>query len=130
MLSFLRLIFSFGMSVQVVGLLPVGWWHSSQAKAEPGGPVQQSFRYRMYRYFLRNNAVCDAISWACVLNLLHLASVCAVIFLLSSKAGGVGLNLIGANRLILFDPDWYSEITTIPFSESQEPDYCSLISSY
>lgn len=28
------------------------------------------------------------------------------IFLLSSKAGGVGLNLIGGNRLILLDPDW------------------------
>lgn len=28
------------------------------------------------------------------------------IFLLSSKAGGCGLNLIGANRLVLFDPDW------------------------
>ena len=28
------------------------------------------------------------------------------IFLLSSKAGGVGLNLIGANTLIMFDPDW------------------------
>lgn len=28
------------------------------------------------------------------------------IFLLSSKAGGCGLNLIGANRLILMDPDW------------------------
>ena len=27
-------------------------------------------------------------------------------FLLSSKAGGVGLNLIGANRLIMVDPDW------------------------
>lgn len=27
-------------------------------------------------------------------------------FLLSAKAGGVGLNLIGANRLILFDCDW------------------------
>jgi DNA repair and recombination RAD54-like protein len=25
---------------------------------------------------------------------------------LSSKAGGCGLNLIGANRLIMFDPDW------------------------
>lgn len=29
-----------------------------------------------------------------------------VIFLLSSKAGGVGLNLIGANHLVLVDPDW------------------------
>jgi hypothetical protein len=28
------------------------------------------------------------------------------VFLLSSKAGGCGLNLVGANRLILFDPDW------------------------
>ena len=27
-------------------------------------------------------------------------------FLLSSKAGGCGLNLIGGNRLILFDPSW------------------------
>eukprot|EP01094_Clydonella_sp_ATCC50884_P015037 TRINITY_DN25614_c0_g1_i1.p1 TRINITY_DN25614_c0_g1~~TRINITY_DN25614_c0_g1_i1.p1 ORF type:complete len:299 (+),score=69.64 TRINITY_DN25614_c0_g1_i1:78-974(+) len=28
------------------------------------------------------------------------------VFLLSSKAGGVGLNLIGANRMVLLDPDW------------------------
>jgi len=28
------------------------------------------------------------------------------VFLLSSKAGGVGLNLIGASRLLLFDIDW------------------------
>ncbi|XP_030847505.1 DNA repair and recombination protein RAD54B isoform X1 [Strongylocentrotus purpuratus] len=28
------------------------------------------------------------------------------IFLLSSKAGGVGLNLIGASRLLLYDIDW------------------------
>ncbi|XP_026190470.1 DNA repair and recombination protein RAD54-like [Cyclospora cayetanensis] len=27
-------------------------------------------------------------------------------FLLSSKAGGCGVNLVGANRLVLFDPDW------------------------
>jgi DNA repair and recombination RAD54-like protein len=37
------------------------------------------------------------------------------VFLLSSKAGGCGLNLIGANRLILFDPgipffiEWLTE---------------------
>ncbi|PNH11825.1 DNA repair and recombination protein RAD54-like [Tetrabaena socialis] len=29
------------------------------------------------------------------------------VLLLSSKAGGVGLNIIGANRLVLFDPDWW-----------------------
>ncbi len=28
------------------------------------------------------------------------------VFLLSSKAGGCGLNLVGANRLLLFDCDW------------------------
>ena len=28
------------------------------------------------------------------------------LFLLSAKAGGVGLNLIGASRLVLFDVDW------------------------
>ena len=28
------------------------------------------------------------------------------VFLLSSKAGGCGLNLVGANRLVLFDPAW------------------------
>ena len=32
--------------------------------------------------------------------------VLTVIFLLSSKAGGVGLNLVGASRLILYDIDW------------------------
>ena len=28
------------------------------------------------------------------------------VFLLSSKAGGVGLNLIGASHLVLYDIDW------------------------
>ncbi|XP_064461046.1 DNA repair and recombination protein RAD54B-like isoform X2 [Ornithodoros turicata] len=28
------------------------------------------------------------------------------VFLLSSKAGGVGLNLVGANRILLYDVDW------------------------
>jgi hypothetical protein len=28
------------------------------------------------------------------------------VFLLSSKAGGVGLNLVGASRLLLYDIDW------------------------
>lgn len=28
------------------------------------------------------------------------------VFLLSSKAGGVGINLVGGNRMILMEPDW------------------------
>lgn len=28
------------------------------------------------------------------------------VFLLSSKAGGVGLNLVGASQLILYDIEW------------------------
>ena len=30
----------------------------------------------------------------------------SLVFLLSAKAGGMGLNLVGASRLILFDNDW------------------------
>lgn len=42
---------------------------------------------------------------------LLLRSACVLqsadfIFMLSSKAGGCGLNLVGANRLVMFDPDW------------------------
>lgn len=36
---------------------------------------------------------------------LTLTAVLCFSFLLSSKAGGVGLNLVGGSRLILFDPD-------------------------
>lgn len=28
------------------------------------------------------------------------------VFLLSTKAGGTGLNIVGASRLVLFDSDW------------------------
>ena len=38
--------------------------------------------------------------------LLHYDFIFLVVFLLSSKAGGVGLNLTGGSTLILYDIDW------------------------
>ena len=34
------------------------------------------------------------------------ASESPFVFLLSTRAGGVGFNLVGASRLVLYDPDW------------------------
>lgn len=38
--------------------------------------------------------------------LSRLACVVLQVFLLSTRAGGAGLNLIGANTLVLYDSDW------------------------
>ncbi|KAN0065862.1 helicase [Thecaphora frezii] len=41
-----------------------------------------------------------------IVNAFNRENASTFVFLLSAKSGGVGLNLIGANRLILFDSDW------------------------
>ena len=57
------------------------------------------------------------------LSLTHTYCLCLsqVVFLLSSKAGGVGLNLVGASRLILYDIDWN------PANDLQVEKKCMLI---
>lgn len=45
-------------------------------------------------------------NWTKIVEQFNTKANATKVFLLSAKAGGVGLNLIGASRLILFDSDW------------------------
>jgi hypothetical protein len=53
--------------------------------------------------------------------LLALILLSLVLFLLSSKAGGVGLNLIGASRLCLVDSDWNPRYGVLHRISSRNP---------
>jgi hypothetical protein len=67
--------------------------------------VQEVLNHRGFTYMRLDGSTPVRLRTDLVKN-FNSASCSKGIFLLSAKAGGVGLNLIGANRLILFDPDW------------------------
>ena len=54
--------------------------------------------------FLRLDGSCSVKARQALVNSFNDPSHPSFLLLLSSKAGGVGLNIIGANRLFLFDP--------------------------
>ncbi|KAG2444135.1 hypothetical protein HYH02_009075 [Chlamydomonas schloesseri] len=56
--------------------------------------------------FLRLDGGCDVKKRQPLVDCFNDPAHPSFLLLLSSKAGGVGLNIIGANRLVLFDPDW------------------------
>lgn len=43
--------------------------------------------------------------------------------LLSAQAGGAGLNLIGANRLILLDSNWWAPARFLHYAISSTPPH-------
>jgi len=62
-------------------------------------------RVRKYAYFQLDGQT-KVTKRQELVNLFNVAEGKEFVFLLSSKAGGCGLNLVGANHLVLFDPDW------------------------
>ncbi|XP_028300731.1 DNA repair and recombination protein RAD54-like [Gouania willdenowi] len=62
-------------------------------------------RSRRYQY-VRLDGTMSIKKRAKIVERFNVQSNPEFIFMLSSKAGGCGLNLIGANRLVMFDPDW------------------------
>ncbi|KAD2806103.1 hypothetical protein E3N88_39480 [Mikania micrantha] len=67
--------------------------------------IVQLCRERRYP-FLRLDGTTSISKRQKLVNCFNDSSKDEFAFLLSSKAGGCGLNLIGGNRLVLFDPDW------------------------
>ncbi|EHB11038.1 DNA repair and recombination protein RAD54-like protein [Heterocephalus glaber] len=62
---------------------------------------------QMQRYFyVRLDGTMSIKKRAKVVERFYSPSSPDFVFMLSSKAGGCGLNLTGANRLVMFDPDW------------------------
>lgn len=66
---------------------------------------EKLFRQRGY-LFVRLDGTMSIKKRAKIVERFNSPSSPEFIFMLSSKAGGCGLNLIGANRLVMFDPDW------------------------
>jgi DNA repair and recombination protein RAD54B len=67
--------------------------------------IQQLCSFRGYS-FVRLDGQTKTENRMSIVNAFNSTYSTAFVFLLSAKAGGVGLNLIGGNRMILFDADW------------------------
>jgi hypothetical protein len=64
--------------------------------------------------YLRLDGSTEAKERQSLVNRFNAPETPETVFLLSARAGGVGLNLIGANRLVLFDPDWFVIALSFP----------------
>lgn len=66
--------------------------------------IEQGIRQDNYRYCRMDGSTSVKLRQSIISNFNSDASI--YVFLLTTRAGGLGINLIGADRVILFDPDW------------------------
>ena len=66
--------------------------------------LEEFIKEQSYTY-LRMDGTTSAVTRSKLVNEFN-NNTSVYLFLLTTKVGGLGLNLIGANKIIIFDPDW------------------------
>lgn len=93
------------MHAQTLGLVPPAHAHLMPMHVQTLDLVAQLCRERSYP-FVRLDGTTSINKRQKLVKAFNDPLDRQFVFLLSSKAGGCGLNLVGGNRLVLFDPDW------------------------
>jgi len=68
--------------------------------------LQRNFNYEKNREYLRLDGQSDFEDRAKMVKQFNLGEGEAKVFLISTRAGGIGINLTGANHAIIYDVDW------------------------